>query len=668
MLHDVDLLNDENFGAGKKPCLVQLSEDLLLPMTNQNRVNLLTGFGFVTSADKAVCNAMLDFSISEWETFASKLLTVEIVPGQPLLLDIDLTEIHQQRSRQLGVNGCTKRSGPAELSRVQVRFNRILGESQKNSGGFRLERYVPDAMVRDLPMMPSDSGIHSTLCSAMYVQNQERVAVVLKIRSNIHKDSDLATEHELSALKVLRSVVGVPKIQGVGIIDSGSVLVMRKESNDSSSLETLNVSGFFKTVISLLSTLDKIHAKGVIHLNLFPFNLLYDSVRGDLVIGSLQYSCRDPEADETTNQRCANLGFQAQSPLKAKFININHLDNGPKSKKYDHFCAGATILSLLQRNIQAFSARRTIDMSSLGKLSQQAIAALFANAIDYFNSFLDTKSEILGPDQASAIIRLGCGLLHADPERRYTCQAALHVIHEEASRMGPPRSLPDVIIVAVKLIGLIGEMQRATKIEVCYGCVDSQGCPVPGRGLYSYGGARLGDLLSVYSGQLHTKQQGDFLSAKGHGSNLKSIIVDGQSSVLDARYENNGFVDLFFLATHGAAGLANCNASIQVKRDGKGGSRIIMNRFPANAYFEKIILSQPYKLPVPGNHFSTELIVLRAARDLLDGEEILADYGPGTMKKMFGLCSGELIISKPVVTKRRAAEPKRQQKQQRVRL
>jgi hypothetical protein len=110
MLHDVDLLNDENFGAGKKPCLVQLSEDLLLPMTNQNRVNLLTGFGFVTSADTAVCYAMLNFSFSEWEALASKLLTVEIVPGQPLLLDVDLTEIHQQRSRQLGVNGCTKRS------------------------------------------------------------------------------------------------------------------------------------------------------------------------------------------------------------------------------------------------------------------------------------------------------------------------------------------------------------------------------------------------------------------------------------------------------------------------------------------------------------------------------------------------------------------------------
>jgi hypothetical protein len=89
-----------------------------------------------------------------------------------------------------------------------------------------------------------------------------------------------------------------------------------------------------------------------------------------------------------------------------------------------------------------------------------------------------------------------------------------------------------------------------------------------------------------------------------------------------------------------------------------------MSRFPANAIFEKVRLSQPFKLRVPGNHFSTELIVLRAARDLVDGEEIIADYGSGTMKKMFGLCSGELFISKPVDKKRKAAQPRRQQKRQ----
>jgi serine/threonine protein kinase len=658
MPHEVDLLHDGYFGPGNKHCLVQLAEDLILPMSNQNRINLMADLG-VTSRDSEICDAMLEFSLREWNYVASKLLTAEIVPNQPLILHIDLSAMHQQQLQQESVNWCTKRSGAAQISNLELRFNRILAVPEN-----RLERFVPDMLVRDLSMMPSENGNHSSVCAAMYVQDHERVPVVLKIRKLTNKDSDLATKHEQSALKVLRSVSGVPKLHSEGILDSGSVLVMRKEFNDSSSLETLSVRSFFKTSISLLSILDKTHAKGVIHLNLFPFSLLFNCVSGDLVIGSFQYSGIDPDADEATKQRCKKLGFNPQSPLTARSINIDHMDNAPKTKEYDNFCAGAIILSLLQRNVQAFSARRTINMSSLGNLSQVEIAALFKNAVETFNSFLDIKSERLGPDQASAIIQLGCGLLNADPEHRYTCHDALCMISACSSRMGPPKPLPDEIIVPVQYNPLVGEMQRAVKIKLSYDCVDSRGCHVLGRGLFSFGGARIGDLLVAYSGQLRTKQEGDFLSARGHGSNLKSINVDGQPCVLDARSTDNGFVDAYYLGTEGAAGLANCNASVQVKRDGKGGTRILMSRFPANAIFEKVRLSQPFKLRVPGNHFSTELIVLRAARDLVDGEEIFADYGSGTMKKMFGLCSGELFISKPVDKKRKAAQPRRQQKRQ----
>lgn len=660
MPHEVDLLHDGYFGPGRKHCLVQLAEDiLLLPMSNQNRVNLMSDLG-VTSRDSDICDIMLGFNRREWEYVASILLAAEIVPNQELILNIDLSAMHQQQLQQEGVDWCTKRSGQAQLSNVELRFNRILGDPEN-----RLERFVPDVLVRDLSMMPSENGSHSSVCAAMCVQDQERVPVVLKIRKLTNKVSDLATKHEHSALKVLQSVSGVPKLQREGILDSGSVLVMRKEFNDSSSLETLGVRGFFKTSISLLSILDKTHAKGVIHLNLFPFSLLFNGVSGDLVIGSFQYSGIDPDADEAKKQRCKKLGFKPQSPLTARSINIDHMDNAPKTKGYDNFCAGAIILSLLQRNMQAFSVRRTIDMSSLGNLSQLAITALFENAIEIFNSFLDKKSERLGPDQASVIIQVGCGLLHADPEHRYTCHAALCMISACSSLMGPPKPLPDEIIVPAKYNHLISEMQRSVKIKLSYDCVNSQGCHVLGRGLFSFGGARLGDLLVVYSGQLRTKQEGDFLSVRGHGSNLKSVNVGGQPCVFDARYTDNGFVDLYYLATEGAGGLANCNASVQVKRDGKGGTRLIMSRFPANSIFEKVRLSQPYKPKVPGNHFATELIVLRAARDLVDGEEIFADYGSGTMKKMFGLCSGELIINKPVDKKRKAAQPRRKQKRQR---
>jgi hypothetical protein len=118
--------------------------------------------------------------------------------------------------------------------------------------------------------------------------------------------------------------------------------------------------------------------------------------------------------------------------------------------------------------------------------------------------------------------------------------------------------------------------------------------------------------------------------------------------VVDSQWNKNGCADLFFFAKHGPAGLTNCNASVQVKRDGKGGKRIKVTRFPANAYFETVTLSRPYMLPVPGRHWSNEVILLRALRDLKDDEQIFVDYGNGTMMNMFGVCSGEIVIPRPV--------------------
>jgi hypothetical protein len=167
-------------------------------MSNQNRINLMADLG-VTSRDSEICDAMLEFSLHEWNYVASKLLTAEIVPNQPLILHIDLSAMHQQQLQQESVNWCTKRSGAAQISNLELRFNRILAVPEN-----RLERFVPDMLVRDLSMMPSENGNHSSVCAAMYVQDHERVPVVLKIRKLTNKDSDLATKHEQSALKVLR--------------------------------------------------------------------------------------------------------------------------------------------------------------------------------------------------------------------------------------------------------------------------------------------------------------------------------------------------------------------------------------------------------------------------------------------------------------------------------
>jgi hypothetical protein len=44
----------------------------------------------------------------------------------------------------------------------------------------------------------------------------------------------------------------------------------------------------------------------------------------------------------------------------------------------------------------------------------------------------------------------------------------------------------------------------------------------------------------------------------------------------------------------------------------------------------------------------------------MDDEQIFVDYGTGTMMNMFGLCSGEIVIPKPVAKKGASAQRKKQ--------
>jgi hypothetical protein len=656
--HDLDLLNDTNFGAGRKSTLVQIHEALLSPLSNQDRVNLLASFGAVTSTDTHVRTAMLDFTFSEWEKFASSLLQAEIVPGQPLLLKVDLSEEHRQQPE--GDSGKLMRIGPAELSRTVVRFNQIVSESQGNSE-FRFER-VPDCvnhvLLRDQGMIQTESGGQSTLCSAILadMKNKTRVDVVLKLRHDLNlKVATASTEHELQMLNYFRNVSGVPKLQGQGAVDNRRVLVMQKECNNLGDLETLSVNGFYSVTTALLSILKKVNNFGIVHGNVSPNHLLYDAVAGNLVLSSFQYASMDPDAEEATRTKCINSGLKAQSPLKANSINIATLDSAPKTKTFDSFCAGASILCLLMRNTSAFSKKRKFDLSSLANLSQQELASIVSEGIKTFNSFIDPRSERL--DRTSEVVRLVCGLLHGDQELRFTCSYGLDIIR--GLRRNSQQKIPDSIIIPAKFIFHLNEMKRASKIVICSDSVDRQGKSTQGRKLVCFGGARAGDLLETYAGQVRSKSDGDGLTVKGLGSNLKSIVIGGRQMVLDARYQGNGFVDLFYLGSNGAAGLANGNASVEVRRDGKGGNVMTVKRFPANSYFEVAKLSQPYRLAVPGNYLTNEIITLRAARDILDGEDIFVDYGPGTMKKMFGLCSGKLAINKPDTKKTKASQQKK---------
>ena len=653
----VSLLSADNFGAGKIPSLLRVADFLLSPVSNADRIKTLIEFGWLNSTDIEMANAMVDFSSYDWKEFVSQLRKVKIVPGQLLSLEIDLPARNQHQPSLQGVDSV--RNFTRDIPHIDTRFNAIISGSQDHD--VRFERHSnANQPVRNQSLMPSGKGHLSILCWAVAVKDQVRTPVVLKLRNTENKEAETATEHECKVLRFLQKVDGIPKLHGNGTYQSNnsSFLVMHKEHTYPRNLETLSARGVFQVIYGLTSIANNMHALGLLHNNLHPYNLMYEPFCGNLVVAGFQYASIDLEGPESARQRCRNFGINDHSPLKVKPINIKSMDNAARSTKHDSFNLGAIILSLLGRDLQMFSKRRQTDLSSLENLSGQQIAILVLKGTDTFNSFLDQRSEKLEHGDISVLIQLVRGLLHADPALRIDCAAALAILDARPNRLQP--QLPKELIVPAKLVDCIQEMQRPTKIKACFDCVDPAGNVIQGMSLWSFGGACAGDLLAPYMGLVHSKPEGDVMSGNGHGTNLKSIKIDGMDMVLDARWNNNGCADLFFFATNGPAGLANCNASVQVKRDGKGGKRIRVTRFPANAYFEKVTLSRPFMLPVPGRHWSNEIILLRAARDLKDNEQIFVDYGTGTMMNMFGVCSGEIVIPKPVAKKGASAKRKKQ--------
>ena len=652
----MSLLSAENFGAGRIPSLIRIADSLLLPVSNADRIKTLIEFGWLNSTDIEMANAMADFSFDDWKEFVSQLRKVEIVPGQLLSLEIDLSASNQH---QLSLQGeDSVRTFARDIPHVDTRFNAIISGSQGND--LRFERFSnANQPVRYQSLMPSGKGHHSVLCWAIAVTDKDRTPVVLKLRNSEDMDAEKATAHESKVLRYLQKVDGIPKLHGNGTYQSNnsSFLVLRKESTCPRNLETLSARRVLQVIHATTSIVNNMHALGLLHNNLHTYNLMYDPISGSIVLGGCQYASVDLEGPESARQRCRDFGINDHSPLKVKPTNVKLMDNAARSSKHDSFNLGAIFLSLLYRDLQMFEKRRQTDLSSLENLSRQQIAFLVIKGTDTFNSFLDQRSEKLEQGEISVLIQLVCGLLHADPALRIDCAEALAILNARTIR--PQPQLPKDLIVPAKFNEIIREMQRPTKIKACCDCVDPAGNVIEGMSLWSFGGACAGDLLSTYVGLVYSKSEGDVMFGNGNGTNLKSMKINGMDMVVDSQWNNNGCADLFFFAKHGPAGLTNCNASIQVKRDGKGGKRIKVTRFPANAYFETVTLSRPYMLPVPGRHWSNEVILLRALRDLKDDEQIFVDYGNGTMMNMFGVCSGEIVIPRPVAKNGASAKHKK---------
>ena len=636
------LLADSNFGRGSTSLLVRLAQELLEDSTINARIERLFNHGIVSRDDMEVLNVLDNLSAEEWRCLAFKIQSAELIPGTPLNITMDLPMAQKQGQ---GNVSDAQRTIPASKDRTELRFNQIMDE-QPLMPAVMLKRFtqVNGEMLRNLSLMPVDSGSHSVLARAYAYNTKTKVqdGVMLKMTRRDDSLSTRAALHEYSVLKALQSRPGIAQLYDQGKFETGhsTVVVLYLEANDSHTLDTLDVGGLLQVMDSVLSIVQDVHDHGLLHGNLLPCNILYDSVKNVLTLCSFQYTCIDPDASTELKERCSAQGISSQSPLQWKKSNLDALDTAPKNKRHDIFYLGVLLVSLLNRNTKLFLKRRDPDLSSLTNLDRDALNSLLQRGINVFSSFFSSKSR----QDISWITELGQALL--DPDSSSSCQDARAIIQRNRDSIG--RQLPCVLVVPAKYVEQLGELQRCTQIFK-RDCVDRNGDTVSGWGVRIYGRARKDDLLAPYLGQVHTKQHGDLLTAQGQGTNLKSITIGGQQMVLDGRDTNNGFCDIFLLAEKGHASKFNCNATVRVKRDGKGGNVVTMTRFPANAYFEMVQLSEPYRIPVPGNYIATQMIVARAARDLKDNEEIFVDYGPGTTSKMFGCCCG--VISKSPTNK-----------------
>ena len=645
--HHLPLLADRNFGRGSKGYLVQLAETLLSESTINARVAHLFNSGVVSQDDTVMLNILDNLSEPEWHAFAFLLRDAEMIPGVPLQLVMDLPMTLKQGQCNFSD---AQRTIPASKEKSELTYNQIFDlQPWKPEVWFERFSHVNGELVRNLSLMPSDSGSRSVLAKAYAFKpmSNSRDGVMIKIARRDDPGNKAAALHEFNVLKMLATRPGITKLYGPGILNIGGSanLVLYLEANDSHTLETLDVDGILRVMDSVLTIVQDVHEHGLIHGNLLPSNFLYDSVQETLTLGSFQYACIDPEASIESQERCIGLGIPSQSPLPWRKSNLLALDTAPKNKKNDIIHVGVFFVCLLHRNIKLFSKRRELDLSSLNNLDTDALNSILHRGSEVFNSYFSSKS---GQNLSwIAVKELGKALLN--PVGLSSCNDARAIIHRFRDSLGQP--VPSLIVVPAKYVEPLREIQRCTELFMRHDCVDPDGETVSGWGVRCRGGAREGDLIAPYAGQVHTKLHGDLLTAQGQGTNLKSITIGGQPMVMDGRCLKNGFCDIFHLAEHGHASKINCNARVRVKRDGKGGKVVTLSRFPANAYFEDARLSRPYKLAVPGCYMATHMIIVRAARDLADGEEIFLDYGPGTTMKMFGCCSGDVLISKSSANK-----------------
>ena len=654
--HHLPLLADRYFGRGTKGLLVDLAENLLSESTINTRVAHLFNSGIVSQDDTILLNILDNLSEPEWHAFALILRDAEMIPGVPLHLVMDLPMTLKQGQCNFSD---AQRTIPASKDKSELRYNQIF-EQQPLKPKVLFERYthMNGEMVRNLPLMPCDSGSRSVLAMAYAFkpESDSREGVIIKIARTDNPEYKAAVLHEFNVLKMLAMRPGITKLYVPGILNIGGSanLVLYLEANDSYALETLDVDGILRVMNAVLTIVQDVHGHGLIHGNLLPSNFLYDSIHETLTLSSFQYACIDPEASIESQERCIGLGIPSQSPLPWRKSNLLALDTAPKNKKHDIIHIGVLLLCLLHRDLKLFSKRRELDLSSLNNLDTDALNSILHRGCEVFNSYFSSKSGQNLP--LIAVQELGQALLN--PAGLPSCNDARAIIQRFSGSPGRPMS--SEIVVPAKYVVPLRELQRCTELFKRLDCVDQNGEIVPGWGVRSRGGARRGDLLCPYFGQVLTKSAADRLNAQGQGTNLKSIIIGGQQMVLDGRTLKNGFCDIFHVAEHGHASKINCNANVRVKRDGKGGKVVTLTRFPANAHFEEAKLSQPYKLAVPGCYMATHMIIVRAARDLEDGEEVFLDYGPGTTMKMFGCCSGDVLISKSLANNSKDSGRKRQ--------
>lgn len=597
--------------------------------------------GFISQQDNAIIRFLEDVDDDYWMHIAQRLKLAAFMPGGEFTLEITSPVPNVLNDPAFGRHATIEIRDKLSLLKDDNFLNKILGfrDGQLVPGvSFHRFTTINGKAIRGLGMNPTSEGHTCTVAivtTRLEGSNEESQVALKWSRYCL----DEAIDYERNVLRSLKKTVGV-----VNLFDNGdlnrkllgkSVLAMQNAYSHESAFANLDVLGLHQFAKVLGGVLDKLHARGLVYGNVSPESVRINPMTGHICITSFQYTSLSVSAGEELKQKEAAWGI-GTPPIKSPSRNLAWFDGQPIDDKRDSLLLGTVLVSCMFRDSGFFLSRGAIDLSKLGDGSDACISRLLGEAVSAFNTHIpegDTRLQM-----GIGFVQVVQALLRRNPEDRISCG--------EACRMFAAQHFPRQIREKIRQVPAmfnyaLGEMQRPFEIFSTV-CMDHDGNSVEGYGMRSIGGARANDLICCYSGVSIDRLFADILTAHNQGHSIKN---HGKHH-FQGGLKPCTIMTLNWLVEHGAASLANCNCFVRTKRDRREGKIIVIEPYPATAYWDTVILPHERKLPIPGDVWSDAVIALRAATNVANGEEFVVDYGSATTRAMFVPPGHKYIVRK----------------------